>query len=269
MDRELEQQIASQRPGGPALPDGDGQGVLLVRDHLAEAPSASPPTPERGTPVASVPSAGAGDHPEPRDGVDAEGFRTVFEGDRLVRRERLGADGRPEVVLHYDTRGRVVRREESSRLDGRLDIASSYVDGTLQLRESDTDGDGRTETWAFYDGAGTLQRMESLNADGRRRTETYRAGRVVERLDGDLLSVFDDAGRLVKQGRKSAGDRMLAWRHFDGDGDVVREEEFGDDGTLSAVAHYEDGRLVRRELYDIDEGAFSRVPLVTPEAGAR
>lgn len=268
MDRELERQMATQRPGGPPNPTGDDQGVLFVKDHLAgEAPSASPRVPERETQVAAVGGRDTGVAPAP-DGVDAEGFRAVFDGSRLVRRERRAADGRVEQALHYDTRGRLVRRDDSSRGDGRLDTSAFYADGVLQRKESDTDGDGSVDVWAFYDGVGDLARLETL-VNGRRRTEVYRAGRVAERLDGDLLSVFDEAGHLVKQGRKGAGDRMLAWRYFEPSGAVVREEEFGGDGRLSAVAHYEAGRLVRRELYEIDEAAFSRVPLVSPESAGR
>lgn len=272
MDRELEREMAAQRAGGgaPAASE-EGQGVLIVADNLAtaDAPSASPTT-ERATQVASLPPASA----PPRDtaasrapdGVDAEGFRPVYEDKRLVRREHRAPDGSVDVVLHYDTRGRIVRRDESSRMDGRLDTSAYYADGTLQRKESDTDGDGKPDVWAFYDGTGELTRLESLASDGRRRIEHYRAGRVAERLDGDLLSVFDDSGHLVKQGRKGSGDRMLAWRYYEPNGNVAREEEFDAEGKLSAVAHYEGGRLVRHELYQIDEQAFTRVPVVSPEA---
>jgi hypothetical protein len=277
MNRDLERELG-QQPRGPGRDaDGDGQGVLILADNLAgDTPSASPVTAERGTRVASVPP--ASDAPpatrptapaasdRATGGLDAEGFRAIHEGGRLVRREHRGPDGKVDVVLHYDTRGRVVRREESSRLDGRLDTTAHYADGTLQRKESDTDGDGQPDLWAFYDGVGDLTRLESLAADGRRRIDRYQAGRVTERLDGDLLSVLDEAGRLVKQGRKGEGERMLAWRHYEPGGNVVREEEFDADGGLSAVAHYEAGRIVRRELYQIDESAFARVPLVSTDA---
>jgi hypothetical protein len=205
MDRELERQMAAQRPGGPALDDEEGQGVLMVADHLAgDAPSASPRMAE----------------------VDGDGFRPVYEGERLLRREHRTPEGRVDVVLHYDTRGRIVRREESSRLDGRLDTSMSYVDGIPQRKDSDTDGDGKPDVWAFYAGDGELARLESVIDGGRRRTAYYVAGA------------------------------------------VVRDEELDGDGSLNAVAHYEQGRLVRREVYTIDESAFTRVPVVGGSAAS-
>jgi hypothetical protein len=170
-----------------------------------------PPTPEPPAPA--------------RDAVDQEGFKPVYEGDRLVRRERVGADGRPEVVLHYGKDGALVRRQESTRGDGRLDTTLFYGAGNkLERKESDTDGDGKTDLFASYDGFGNLARMETI--DGGRRTR----------------------------------------RHFDPKGTVTREDQLGDNGELVASAFYESGRLVRRELYEVDESAFNRVPLVSAQA---
>jgi hypothetical protein len=289
IDRELEEQMAAQQPVGAMTGATDEQGVLIVKNHLDEPASASPGR-DAGTHVASVPPDPAYDAP-PGDRPDAEGFRSVHEGDRLVRRERRAVDGRIEVVLHYDAQGRMVRREESTRLDGRLDTSIVYADGKPVAKESDTDGDGHADVWAMYDAAGELSRLESLVEGGRRHTQRYAGGavtqeewrrdadgallsrvayengRVREKLDGGLLSVFDEAGRLSKEGRVGIEERMVAWRHFDANGDVAREEEFGEDGRLTVVTHYERGRLVRKELYEIDETAFTRVPLASPDAG--
>jgi antitoxin component YwqK of YwqJK toxin-antitoxin module len=269
MDRELEREMAAQRAGGgPGADTEEGQGVLIVADNLASDSASASPTTERATQVASLPPAPSRESAAARapDAVDTEGFRAIYEGKRLVRREHRAPDGSVDVVLHYDERGRIVQRDESSRMDGRLDTSAHYADGTLQRKESDTDGDGKPDVWAFYDGTGELTRLESVASDGRRQIEQYRAGRVAERLEGDLLSVFDDAGRLVKQGRKGNGEKMLAWRYYEPSGTVTREEEFDAEGKLSAVAHYEGGRVVRRELYQIDEQAFKRVPVVSTEA---
>jgi hypothetical protein len=224
MDRELEEQMRAQRPGGAlAGGTGDEQGVLIVKNHLDEPASASPASDSVGTRVASVPPDRTSDAP-PRDRVDAEGFRSVYEGDRLVRRERRAAGGRVDVVLHYDEQGRMVRRDEATRPGSGLDTSTFYADGKPVRKESDTDGDGRADVWATYDATGELSRMESLVEGGRRHTQVYAGGA------------------------------------------VTREEWRSADGQLTAVAHYEAGRVVRRELYEIDESAFTRVPLVSTDA---
>lgn len=221
IDRQLEREVANQ-------PHGEEQGVRVVKDHLADEPvrtASTTPDPM----VASVPPAPA----EPakkkapaRDAVDQEGFRPVYEGDRVVRRERVGADGTPEVVLHYDKDGQIVRRQESTRADGRLDTTLFYANGKLERKESDTDGDGTTDVFAEYDGLGNLTQMDTVEGTTRTRT------------------------------------------HYDVAGTVTREDQLGAKGELIASAFYEKGRVVRRELYEVDESAFNRVPLVsaqTPE----
>lgn len=225
IDRQLEREVANQ-------PHGEEQGVRVVKDHLDDEPvraasktsdpmvaSAPPPpaAPARKAPAKQTPA---------RDAVDDEGFRAVYEGDRLVRRERLGVDGKPEIVLHYDHNRQLVRRQESSRADGRLDTTLFYGKSGLERKESDTDGDGKTDVFATYDGLGNLAQMETV--EGARRTR----------------------------------------RHFDAAGTVTREDQLGAKGEVVASAFYDKGRLVRRELYEIDESAFNRVPLVsahTPE----
>lgn len=223
IDRQLEREIANQ-------PHGEDQGVRIVKDHLADEPvrtASTSPDPM----VASLPPTPAEPGAEPkkeraRDAVDGDGFRPVYEGDRLVRRERAGAGGKPEVVLHYDKDGQLVRRQESARLDGRLDTTLFYANGTLERKESDTDGDGTTDVFATYDALGNLARMDTVEGDARTR------------------------------------------RHFDASGTATREDQLGAKGAVVASAFYDNGRLVRRELYEVDESAFTRVPLVsarTPE----
>ena len=223
IDRQIEREIAN-RPHG-----GEEQGVRIVKDHLADEPVRTAAT-GGDRMVASVPA-----EPAPtvkktpaRDAVDPDGFKAVYEGDRVVRRERVGPDGKPEVVLHYDGNGALVRRQESTRADGRMDTTLFYgAGGKLERKEADTDGDGTTDVVARYDGLGNLAQMETLEGTTRTR------------------------------------------RHFDAGGTVTREDQLGAKGDVVASAFYDNGRLVRRELYEIDESAFKRAPLVsaqTPEA---
>jgi hypothetical protein len=265
---------AGQTPPPPANGSA-GQGVRIVQDHLTPAPTVAP-RPPSGPPASRV---------------DAEGFVPVYAGTRLVRRERdIDGDGRPDVIVHYGDDGRPVRREESSQLDGRFDTVSHYRNGRIARRESDTDGDGRPDLWAEYDEQERPARTEALLASDRKlvrvyaegrvareewrrlpedRVEsrlTYANGRVVEREEDstgagvlDVIWVFDEQGRVVKQGRRTAEGRVAIWRYFAPDGDtVVREEELAADGEVTAVAYYENGRLARRELYVLDDALLKR-----------
>ena len=256
-DRKIEQEIAAQKPGASA----DEQGVRVVKDHLADTPNASPPT---GTAVASLPPTATKEPPAARDRLDPDGLRPVYEGDRLVRKERVAADGKVTEVLHYDAQGQLVRREESSRGDGRFDTSTFYADGKPQRRESDTDGDGRTDFWAAYDAAGEVTKLESL-ANGRRHQQVYAAGKVTEE-EWRRASDGVVTGRVKYQDgkvREKLEGNLL--QYFEPNGDLKREEELGADGRPAAIAFYEHGKLIRRELYEIDEKAFERVPLVTAE----
>jgi hypothetical protein len=304
-DAELERQIADHKAkesaraeGGKAAP-GRKQGVTIVKDHLADAPA--PPT---GS--ASAPSGGgARDGTPGSPGVaratppetDAEGFRPVYEGGRLVRRERdAQSDGRPDTILHYAADGQLERREDSSRLDGRMDMWTYYVKGTVVRKEADTRGTGEVDLWVHYDESGNVVRADllvekdvkltQLFADRQVAREEWRRhpggqltavaihkdGKIVQREEDstgqgrlDLVSVFDPAGQLVKQGRRAEEGRLTSWRYFDPGGRVVREEELGKDGEVVAVSFFEDGRLTRKELYVLDEDVFRRAPRV-PDA---
>ena len=58
----------------------------------------------------------------------------------------------------------------------------------------------------------------------------------------------------------------MSWRYFD-PGGLVREEELRKDGELVTVSIFEDGRLTRKELYELDED-LSSAPLVPDGAAA-
>jgi hypothetical protein len=310
VDADLERQIAEQKAkegasaaeAGKAAP-GRKQGVMVVKDHLANRP----PGPPTGS--VSGPSGGASGQDSSRPAevarvappaTDAEGFRSVHEGGRLVRRERdAQGDGRPDTILHYDANGQIVRREDSSRLDGRMDMWTHYVDGKVARKEVDTRGTGQVDLWVHYDDRGNVVRAESLVendvkltqifVDSRVAREEWRRhpggqlsavavhqdGKVVQREEDttgqgrlDLVSVFDPDGRLAKQGHRADEGWLMSWRYYDADGRVMREEELGKDGEVVTVSFFEDGRLTRKELYVLDEEMFRRAPRVPDASGA-
>jgi hypothetical protein len=303
LERQIEEQKAKERVSdGGSASTGRRQGVTVLKDHLADRP----PRPPMGS-VAGPSGGGAGREPRPADTgratfpeVDAEGFRPVYEGGRVVRRERdAQGDGRPDTILHYDANGQLVRREDSSRLDGRMDLWTHYVQGKVVRKESDTHGTGQVDLWIHYDDGGNVVRAEALVekdvkltqifADGRVAREEWRRhpdgqlsaiavhqdGKVVQREEDstgqgrlDLVSVYGPDGQLVKQGRRAEEGWVMSWRHFDAGGRVVREEELGKNGEIVTVSFFEDGRLTRKELYVLDEETtFRRAPRVPDSLG--
>jgi hypothetical protein len=307
IDADIERQIAERNANGAGRADsgkpapGRRQGVIVVKDHLADQPSppaaagSGSPSPASGEPAPRT--AGVPRVPPPE--TDADGFRPVYEGGRLVRRERdAQGDGRPDTVLYYGADGQLTRREDSSRLDGRIDTWTHYADGKMVWRESDTRGTGQVDLWIYYDERGNVIRAESLVendtlrltqtfADGQVAREewrrhpggelsavaTHQDGKVVQREEDstgsgrlDLVSVFDPSGHLVKQGRRADDGRMTTWRYFDPGGGLVREEELGRDGEVVTVSFFEAGRLTRKELYELDDALFKRAPRVPDRA---
>ena len=300
MDADLERQIAEQKAGGGSTA-GRKQGVTVVKDHLANRPGAPAvaSTPSPSGQNAGEPARGTATGPRtPTADTDADGFRPVYEGGRLVRRERdAQGDGRPDTILHYGVDGQLVRREDASRLDGRMDLWTHYANGKMKSRESDTRGTGQVDLWIYYDDDGRVARAESLLENDVKLTQiftdgqvtreewrrlpdgeltavaTHEAGKLVQREEDstgrgrlDLVSVFDPAGRLVKQGRRTEEGWLMSWRHFDPAGRVVREEELGKDGEIVTISFFEEGRLMRKELYVLDEELIRRAPRVPEKA---
>jgi antitoxin component YwqK of YwqJK toxin-antitoxin module len=263
---------------------------------------AGPPAQAGGSPVPEVPVRGGNAPPVAK--ADAEGYVSIFQDGRLVRKERdLKGIGRPDTIVYYDGGGQLLRREESTHFDGRIDAWSYYDHARLVRKEADTNGDGRVDFWAFYDERGELARTESdTSSTGRRdlvqyyengsvvREErfgptgdrpgvvvVYDKGTIVRKEEDttgsgwmDVVSHFDGRGRLIKQVRDPNGQGVPSEvRSYDpSTGDLVKkEEDLHGTGKIDAVSYYEGGRLVRRELYDLKDLPILRTAVLSVEDG--
>lgn len=258
--------------------------------------------------AASVPTSNGGISPSVQSAppaTDPEGFRVVHAGGQLARKERdVDGDGKPDIVRYYDETGKLIRQEEDSRLDGRPDTWTFYDEGRLVRKESDTNADGQVDLWAFYDGSDTLLRTETdTNRDQHRdRVVLYDRGEMVEEqryspgldtprlivtyvngqrsrtsedTDGDgrmdRLTEYDGGGHVTKVSRSpaTAGTFALVATYQPKTGEVLREEEdLNGDGSIDVVSHYEKGRLVRREFFDLPEVASLSPRLSVPQASS-
>ncbi|MFQ5656908.1 MAG: hypothetical protein ACE5G5_05160 [Candidatus Methylomirabilales bacterium] len=234
--------------------------------------------------------------------IDPDGFRLVHEGEGLARKERdVNGDGKPDIIRTYDETGTLVRQGEDSRLDGRLDTWTFYEEGRAVRKESDTNGDGGIDLWAFYDDTGDLVRTEAdtdrdghrdrviLYAEGEKVEEQhYRPGLDLPRLiiryaegqparkqedtDGDgridRATEYDGHGHIASVSRNPAGRGTFSLFAYyqPKTGKVLREEEdLNADGTIDVISHYEEGRLVRREFFDLPEVASLTPTLSVPQ----
>ncbi len=150
----------------------------------------------------------------------------------------INGDGVPDLWIYYNPQkpGEIVRQEESTKGNGRVDTWSYFNDGKLVRREADTKGLGRPDTVFYYEGD-KLAREE--------RDETSR-GQVTYR------AIYDN-GRIARVEKDTrASGRMDLWLYYDtnrAEETLVREEiDLNGDGVADLWTYYENGRVVRRDV---------------------
>lgn len=150
----------------------------------------------------------------------------------------VNADGIPDLWIYYNPQnsGEIVRQEEATQGDGRVDSWSYFKNGQLVRRDVDSKGQGRPDTVFYYDNDKLAREERDETGNG---TMTYRA-------------TFQN-GRLAKVEKDSSGSgRADLWIFYDtsSDGEVVTKEErdLNGDGIPDLWAYYENRRLVRRDV---------------------
>ena len=114
-------------------------------------------------------------------------------------------DGKTDLKAIFSEHGKLVESREDEGESGKLNLTWRYDDDENPIKaEKDGNGDGRTDTWFFYD-KGRLSRVEEdTNQDGK----------------ADLFEYYDGSEALVKK------ERDL---NFDGVIDVTEEEQKNSD----------------------------------------
>lgn len=172
----------------------------------------------------------------------------------------INGDGVPDLWIYYNPQkpGEIMRQEESSKGDGRVDTWSYFKDGQLTRREVDSKGQGRPDTIFYYDNDKIVREERDETGQGRM---TYRA-------------TYQN-GRVAKVEKDSNGNgRPDLWIYYDTsrDGEVVVKEErdLNGDGVADLWSYYENGRLVRRDVSAVGLEIFSKQEqLPAPTAGLK
>jgi hypothetical protein len=150
----------------------------------------------------------------------------------------VNGDGVPDLWVYYDPQrpGEIIRQEEASQNDGRVDTWSYFKDGKMIRREVDTRQAGRPDRVYFYIADQIAREERDENGQG---MITYRASY--------------QTGRLARVERDlSGGGRSDLWIYYDTatEGEIVVREErdLNGDGIPDMWSHFENGRLTRRDV---------------------
>jgi hypothetical protein len=157
---------------------------------------------------------------------------------RNVEVKDTNGDGIPDLWIYYNPQkpGEIVRQEEATKGDGRVDSWSYFRNGQLVRRDIDSKGQGQPDTVFYYENDKLIREERDETGQGRL---TYRA-------------TYQD-GRIAKVEKDTAGQgRTDLWIYYDTtkDGEVVIKEErdLNNDGVPDLWSFFDNGRLVRRDV---------------------
>jgi hypothetical protein len=245
--RALETQVANASIG--TTPAGAGQPE--VKSKPAGDPVGSPTAQSR--PMSSTPSPQSA---ELALNKPAAGSASPFKN---VEVRDVNGDGVADLWIYYNPAkaGEIIRQEEASKADGRVDTWSHFKDGILVRREVDSKGIGRPDVTYYYENDKIAREERDEMGTGQM---SFRA--------------FYEYGRLARVEKSADGSgKPDLWIYYDTarDGEVVLREErdLNGDGAVDLWSHYEGGRLVRRDVSSAGLELLAKqeqIPAPTPEA---
>jgi antitoxin component YwqK of YwqJK toxin-antitoxin module len=164
-------------------------------------------------------------------------------------------DGRPEQTITYDKQGKVDSAFSDTNQDGRIDTWQYYRQGVLHRTEQDRNHDGEVDAKSEYDGSRQIRTLMDNDEDGHLETRTVFG--VAEWTK--VTEVVDKAGRCEQ--RLSYSVEVLRKNEvFDtATGRLSNLEEFDQAGkiVMSKEAENGSGALNLTWRYDAEENAVA------------
>ncbi|MPZ76849.1 MAG: hypothetical protein GEU77_10010 [Deltaproteobacteria bacterium] len=236
-DHQLEAAIEEELERQRALENQVTQTVPQSTGPLQDTSAAPLPTDQDGAPQkASVAS-------RPHENVSLASITkqatsppsTPFKN---VKVRDINGDGVPDLWIYYNPHnpGEILRQEEATKSDGRVNSWSYFKDGQLVRRDVDTTGQGRPDIVFYYDGDKIAR--EERDESGRGHI-SYRA-------------IYQN-GRLIRVEKDTRGEGKIdSWIYYDTDqteGIIAKDEkDLNGDGAVDLWTYYENGRVVRRDV---------------------
>jgi antitoxin component YwqK of YwqJK toxin-antitoxin module len=160
----------------------------------------------------------------------------------------INGDGIADLWIYYNPvkPGEIVRQEEATRWDGRVDTWSYFKDGKLVRREIDSKGRGVADTVYHYENDKIVSEERDENGTGHMSFRaTYQNGR--------RAKLEKDTNGLGK---------IDHWIYYDTtkDGEIVLKEErdLNGDGVVDLWSYYENGRLARQDVSTVGAELLSK-----------
>jgi hypothetical protein len=170
----------------------------------------------------------------------------------------INGDGIADLWIYYNPSkpGEIVRQEESTHWDGKVDSWGYFKEGKLVRREVDTKARGAADTVYYYDNDQMIKEERDERGIG------YAS-----------LRVLYQNGRRFKVEEDSSGSGKIDhWIYYDisADGEIVLKEErdLNGDGVADLWAYYQNGRLVRQDVSAVGMEVLAKqdqLPVSSPE----
>jgi hypothetical protein len=230
LESAIEQEIERQRAlenqiAGVAVQSASTEPPRLPQPVIQPAQPTPSVRPQTGTTQGPITVARASTKPTP-------------PAPRNVEIRDVNNDGVPDIWIYYNPLkpGEILRQEEATKGDGRVDIWSYFLDGQMIRRDVDSRGKGRPDTIYYYENDKLVREERDESGQGRM---TYRASY--------------ENGRMAKVEKDSSGQgRPDQWLYYDTsrDGEIIVKEErdLNGDGIADLWSFYDNGRLVRRDV---------------------
>jgi hypothetical protein len=229
VEEELERQRKLENLVGSSVASNAAESALPSPQKATtdSVKSTNPPVNENSSPVALA----ALEKKLPAGSSPGAPFKNVEVKD-------INGDGIPDLWIYYNPLkpGEIVRQEESTHWDGKVDSWSYFKGGKLVRREVDTKGRGASDTVYYYDN-----------------DQMVREERDERGIGYATLRVLYQSGRRAKLEEDSSGSGKIDhWIYYDtsADGEVMLKEErdLNGDGVVDLWVYYKDGRLVRKDV---------------------
>lgn len=236
LEAQLEQELERQRKleaqlgktGSPSEPKQ--KGVPQVAQRAIEKTKSETKVEKKKEEPASLASLGRKET-SPTPAPPSSPFKNVEIKD-------INQDGVPDLWIYYNPMRpeEIVRQEEDTSGDGKVDTWSTFHEGKLVRREVDTKNSGRPDTAYYYENDKIAREERDRNRDGR---PSFRA--IYQ--DGRLGKVEKDINRDGKI------DLWITYDTNQTEKVIIKEErDLNGDGAVDLWSYYEDGRLVQRDV---------------------